>query len=114
MRDISPGARNTSPSYLTNVNGMLYFRADDGNSGSELWKSDGTSAGTVSVRDIRLGANGAYPGSLANVNGMLYFQPTMGAGVVSYGRVTALTEGRSYCGTYARAPAVLTRVIWRT
>ena len=38
---------------LTNVNGELYFAADDGPHGYELWKSDGTAAGTVMVEDIR-------------------------------------------------------------
>jgi len=40
------------PSYLTDVNGTLYFSADDGAHGSELWRSDGTEAGTVMVRDL--------------------------------------------------------------
>ncbi len=34
------------------MNGTLYFQASDGTNGSELWKSDGTSAGTVQVRDL--------------------------------------------------------------
>ncbi len=47
VRDIRPGATGANPSFLTNVNGTLYFQASDGSSGIELWKSDGTSAGTV-------------------------------------------------------------------
>jgi ELWxxDGT repeat protein len=37
---------------LTNVNGELSFAADDGVHGTELWKSDGTAAGTTLVQDI--------------------------------------------------------------
>ena len=44
-----------SPTYLTNVNGTLFFTADDGTNGTELWKSDGTEAGTVMVKDIDRG-----------------------------------------------------------
>ena len=41
---------------LTNVNGTLFFAADDGTHGNELWKSDGTAAGTVLVKDINTGS----------------------------------------------------------
>ncbi len=45
-------AASSSPFNLTNVNGTLFFAADDGTSGKELWKSDGTAAGTLRVQDI--------------------------------------------------------------
>jgi ELWxxDGT repeat protein/predicted outer membrane repeat protein len=58
---------------LTNVNGTLFFRANDGTHGYELWKSDGTAEGTVLVKDIRIGAEQGYPLNLTNVNGLLFF-----------------------------------------
>jgi ELWxxDGT repeat protein len=64
---------SSSPSELTNVNGKLYFTADDGANGTELWKSNGTAAGTVMVRNIRSGGGDSSPSSLTNVNGELYF-----------------------------------------
>ena len=39
----------------------LIFVASDTTRGAELWKSDGTEAGTVLVRDIRSGATGSKP-----------------------------------------------------
>src|SRR5262249_3598808 len=61
------------PRYLTNVNGTLFFTADDGTSGVELWTSDGTEGGTVLVKDIRPGSSGSFPVDLTNVNGTLFF-----------------------------------------
>ena len=37
-----------SPRYLTNVNGTLFFSADDGTHGRELWRSNGSVDGTAS------------------------------------------------------------------
>ena len=65
--------------YLTDVNGTLFFSADDGVHGEELWKSDGTPAGTVIVNDTWPGTNPSglpYSGSadrLTAVGGTLFF-----------------------------------------
>ena len=61
------------PRLLTNVNGTLFFTAFDGVNGSELWKSDGTEAGTVLVKDIAPGSYGANPTGLVDVNGYALF-----------------------------------------
>src|SRR5262249_55256512 len=58
---------------ITAVNGTIFFTANDGVHGAELWKSDGTTAGTVLVKDINPGSADADPVELTNVNGMLYF-----------------------------------------
>jgi ELWxxDGT repeat protein len=60
-------------SNLTNSNGVLFFTADDGANGLELWKSDGTVAGTTLVKDIRAGATGSDPSELTNVGGLMFF-----------------------------------------
>ena len=52
VRDIWPGSGSSRPSELTDVNGTLFFLANDGTHGIELWKSDGTAAGTVMVKDV--------------------------------------------------------------
>ena len=44
---------------LVVFNGNLFFAATDGN-GNELWKSDGTSDGTVMVLDARNPGSGFY------------------------------------------------------
>ena len=78
LRDIFPGASSsitvtTVPQSIPTVNGIVYFPADDGVHGLELWKSDGTSAGTTMVKDINPGSGNSFPTSLTNFNGTLFF-----------------------------------------
>ena len=61
------------PADLTSVNGLLVFRANDGVHGTELWRSDGTAAGTTLVSDINAGQSGSLPDNLTNANGTLFF-----------------------------------------
>ncbi|HQR14657.1 MAG TPA: Ig-like domain-containing protein [Nitrospira sp.] len=56
------------------MNGTLFFTAGDGVNGVELWKSDGTAAGTVLVKDIVPGISSSTPELLTNVNGTLFFR----------------------------------------
>jgi ELWxxDGT repeat protein len=59
---------------LTYVNGALFFTPGYDNAyGPELWKSDGTAAGTMMVKDINPGSGGSLPSNLTSVNGKLYF-----------------------------------------
>jgi ELWxxDGT repeat protein len=64
---------------LVNGNGTLYFTAQDTTYGWELWKSDGSSAGTVLVKDIRPGVNSSAPNGLFYWNGSLYFAANDGS-----------------------------------
>ncbi len=73
MKDIRPGSNSATFAYLTNVAGTLYFAANDGTNGDELWRSDGTGAGTQLVKDIFPGASNSYPRFLTNLEGTLYF-----------------------------------------
>src|SRR5262249_34955493 len=80
VKDINPGPADALPFVsnsgdFTAVGNTLFFPAADGVHGTELWKSDGTAAGTVLVKDIFPGSdsfgtpNGSFPGLLTNVNG---------------------------------------------
>jgi ELWxxDGT repeat protein len=51
-KDLDPGLIGSNPQNLTNVNGTLYFTANDGAHGVGLWKSDGTAAGTVLIPGV--------------------------------------------------------------
>jgi ELWxxDGT repeat protein len=69
LLDIRPGSRGSCAGAPTSRDGTsiegdgerLFFTADDGIHGVELWASDGTTAGTHLVKDIRPGSAGSYP-----------------------------------------------------
>lgn len=62
LKDIFPGVESSNPDAFM-VAGpkdkrRLYFRADDGVKGLELWATDGTENGTVLVQDVYQSADG--------------------------------------------------------
>jgi ELWxxDGT repeat protein len=74
LKDINPGSASSAAlSGFVEVNGVSYFRANDGVHGTELWRSNGTAAGTFLVQDIIPGSASSVPDNLTNVNGTLFF-----------------------------------------
>jgi len=75
VKDIRPGPDPSfrGPGYLVNGGGLLFFTADDGLAGTELWRSDGTTAGTVLVEDIGPYPTESRPEFLTVVGGTLFF-----------------------------------------
>jgi ELWxxDGT repeat protein len=76
VKDIFAGTTGTAPSQLTVVGSYIYFRASGslGNSANyELYRTDGTDAGTVLVKEIRSGTLTSNPQNLFAYNGNLYF-----------------------------------------
>src|SRR6516162_3732493 len=84
VKDINPGPGSAittpnplpggdDPKVMVDLNGTLLFAANDGVHGTELWKSDGTAAGTSLVKDINPGSAGSYPYDFVKVNGTLFF-----------------------------------------
>jgi ELWxxDGT repeat protein len=83
VKDINPGPAdsillNLSGPIMADVNGTLFFTATDGTSGQELWKSDGTEAGTVSLGDLNPGPASSQPNDLTAVGNTLFFAATDG------------------------------------
>jgi ELWxxDGT repeat protein len=77
LATLSPQATNVS-SYCGSdgavaIGAKIYFAANDGQSGLELWTSDGTVQGTHRVADIAAGPADAYPCYLTALNGRVYF-----------------------------------------
>jgi ELWxxDGT repeat protein len=81
VKDINPGSggsfRAGRLENLTNfvvLNDNLFFVADDGVSGPELWRSGGTEQSTTIVKDIfTFGDFGSYPQDLTVLNDSLLF-----------------------------------------
>ena len=73
VKDVNPGLPSSIPRSLTDLKGTLFFAADDGVSGTELWRSDGRTGGTFRVQDIAPGALGSGPIALTAMIDLLYF-----------------------------------------
>ena len=80
LRDIAPNSASSNASGFTPHNGKVYFVASNTTSGTELYSTDGTPAGTLMMKDIITGAIGSEPSDMRSVAGRLYFSALAAAG----------------------------------
>ncbi len=97
---------------FTVANGELYFVANDGVNGIELWATDGTTANTRRITDIATGFDDSFPGALTYVenggNKILYFSASDSLGnedlyrydVVAGGTPTKVSGAFSSVGAF--------------
>ncbi len=76
VKDIAAGAVSSNPEYFEPMQGKLYFTADNVIAGRELWKSDGTSMGTLLVTNIGSNASSSGPGEKVSLGDRIYFTTT--------------------------------------
>lgn len=90
-------------------NGEIYFSAYDTINGQELWKTDGTEAGTVLVHDIISGTSSSNPTHLVVMDGFLYFMSWPSGSSLRLYKTdgTNLTEVKNF-GSFRNAFEVIT------
>jgi ELWxxDGT repeat protein len=101
VKDIHPGIGDSYITGLTQVGDFLYFSAYDGIHGSEIWKSDGTTAGTEMVKDILPGALSSLPRNFSAFRGKVYFS------VVAKNGIELWTTDGTADGTHEVFPGVV-------
>lgn len=82
------------------LGGQLYFTADDGILGKELWRTDGTAI--FPVVDLFPGTAGSHPGELTVASGRLWFSANDGV----HGRELWSTDGTP-AGTFMTAETMV-------
>ena len=69
----APVRVSTNPEYGgILLGGVLLYPGSSGPQGLELWRTDGTPAGTVLVKDLRPGVASSYPSNFALAGGVAY------------------------------------------
>lgn len=87
------GASNaSSPSGFTSYKGELYFIANDRSAGPQIWKTNGTEAGTVKVSNAN-SPNGLYPNELFVAGDLLYFRANNGSGDIELWKCDGTESG---------------------
>jgi len=112
LTDINPGSGNAVPYSLTDVDEKLFFTADDGSHGRELWVLDDITRTVSMLMDINLSGS-SYPSSLTAFGEQLFFYANDGI----HGKELWLSDGTSSgtslikdinplttCNTYGSAP----------
>lgn len=77
LKDINPNGTSLI-NHITKVGNSVFFVAtageSGGNTGVELWRTDGTTDGTVLVKDIAPGRDSSLPQDLVDASGVLYLK----------------------------------------
>jgi ELWxxDGT repeat protein len=85
VEDIRPGGEGSNPGLLTDVEGTLYFAADDGTTGYELWRSNAAGTDAERLTDLNTGGSSLFRAPdealFVPLDGALYF----GADDVTHG-----------------------------
>lgn len=78
VKDIAPGQSSglvtgTFTTRLAGAGGLVFFAASTAGAGVELWRSDGTEAGTIMLKDIQAGSPSSDPAVLTAAGNQVFF-----------------------------------------
>src|SRR5579871_1300263 len=77
VKDLNTAPQSSRPGDFVQAGGTMFFLAYDPTHGRELWKTDGTAAGTTLVKDVFPGPRDSsvpvFPDSLVALNGLVFF-----------------------------------------
>ncbi len=108
---VNGGFMSSNPSEGVVMGSNLYFTAESKN-GVELWKTDGTRAGTVMVKDIKTGTNSSNPDNLVVLGSTVYFSADDGVNGTELWKTDGTTLGTTmvqdiYTGSTGSTPDAL-------
>jgi ELWxxDGT repeat protein/YD repeat-containing protein len=96
IKDANLGSASASPGVTPEaleMDGVLYYAAETASTGIELWRTDGTEAGTWQVKDIYAGSSSSYPSDFVKMGGKLYFTAQDSAGGYELWRTDGTRSG---------------------
>lgn len=98
VKDITAGMQDSDISSMTNVNGTLYFVLRQ----EEIWKSDGTAAGTVPVKDVINPMQ--FIEGLTSFHGLLFFAVISTGSEFQLWKTDGTLAGTSLVKTFTNTP----------
>lgn len=93
LKDINTSTTDSDPSFLFNWGSYVYFKANDGHIGVELWRTDGTAEGTELVKDINPGEGHGNPELFVHFKGEIYFSADDGTNGSELWKTDGTEEG---------------------
>ncbi len=96
VKDINPGADSSYDDTYTTFfanNNVLYFNANDGTHGTELWKTDGSAGGTVMIKDINTGSDSSNAENFTALGTTVLFSATDAAHGTELWKTDGTTTG---------------------
>lgn len=111
VKDINPnsgyGISHLLDDLFVNVNGTLFFTANDGANGVELWKSNGTDASTVMVKNLTSGTGSSSLNNLTSFKGRLFFMTFGGRDLWTSDGTGPGTQVVRHFGTFQQNPELV-------